>query len=203
MSFEKFHPHIQSILSRIKFNEALPFQEECLSSIKSGAHHFLIAPPGSGRTTSLIISVLQTLDCEAFEDVPRAMIFVKDKLAALELEEAFKVFTRGTDLRIFSAFDQHKFRNQKDDIYLGVDILIGTPKRLMQLFLQNGINTSQLRILALEDAEFVTRTKEQNDIIRITESLKKCQYLIISDADHPRFERFSSTFMSRSKTIST
>ena len=201
MPFERLHDHLQSALDRLGYSSPLPVQEAALSAIKSGKHHFIFAPEGSGKTSTLILSVLQRLDCEAALDVPRALILVKDKAAALALEEAFKPFIRFTDLRIFSVYDQHKIRNQKDTIYEGVDILIGSVKRIHDLFLQNGLNTRELKILALDDAEFISERNQHIEVIRITESLKGCQYLVLARQKHPRFEKLEETFMHRSEII--
>jgi superfamily II DNA/RNA helicase len=201
MPFDRLHPHLQEALQRLKFDTPMAVQELALNPVKSGKHHFIFADKGQGKTTTLILSVLQKLDCEAKEMVPRALIFVRNKEASLALAEEFKPFTRFSDLRVFTAYDQHKIRNQKDEIYEGVDILIGTPKRLNELFHQNGLNTSLLKMLIIEDAEFISERNQHLDIIRITESLSNCQFLVFAKGYHPRFEKLEETFMRRSNTL--
>jgi superfamily II DNA/RNA helicase len=201
MPFKKINAPLKEVLERKGFEEPLPFQKKILSKIKSGANLFGIAPEGSGKTTSIIISTLQKLGSEAFEDAPRALIFVKDKEAALELEEKFKEYTRRMDLRVFAAFDEPNMETQKGEIYSGVDIVIATTKRLNQLFLHSGINLSQLKLFIVEDAGFLIRNKAFIDLIRIPESINKCQYLVFSDKYDAKMERLKESFMAHSQLI--
>jgi len=201
MPFRKLNEPLKEVLESKGFKEPLPFQKKILSKIKSGANLFGIAPEGSGKTTSIIISTIQKLGSEAFEDAPRALIFVKDKEAALELEQKFKEYTRRMDLRVFAAFDEPNMETQKGEIYSGVDIVIATTKRLNQLFLHSGINLSQLQLFIVEDAGFLIRNKAFIDLIRIPESINKCQYLVFSDKYDAKIERLKESFMAHSQLI--
>ncbi len=201
MSFPKLHPHILEVLGQLEITEPLPFQTKSLNTVKSGANLFLAAPEDAGKTMTLVISVLQKLKCKAELDSPRAMIIVKDKAAALTLEEAFKPFIRRTDLRMFSAFEEHKIEHQKDEIYLGCDILIGTPKRLTKLFFLNGIHLGLLKMMIIEDAEFTQKGDITVDVIRFTESVNNCQYLVFAEKMVPKFEKYMETFMEKSRLI--
>ena len=202
MSFKKLNASLMEALERLGFEEPLPFQKKILPKIKSGANLFIVGKEGSGKTSAMIISVIQKLKGEAFEDAPRALIFVEDKAAAVELEEKFKTFTRRTDLRVYAAFDEPNIDNQKEDIYDGIDILIATPKRLFQLFKITGVNVSQLQMFIVEDAAFLIRNSAYNDVVRIPQSITKCQYLIFADRMDPKIERLKDTFMEYSQVIS-
>ncbi len=201
MSFKKLNAPLTEALERLEFEEPLPFQKKILSKIKSGRNIFGIGPEGCGKTTALIISTIQKLDSEAFEDAPRALIFVEDKEAALELEEKFKQFTRYMDLRVYSAYDQPDLDMQKGDIYEGVDIVIATPNKLFKLFKATGINVSQLKLFVVEDAEFLSNNRYYNDLIRIPEHISKCQYLVFSTEINQKIERLKESFMAHSEVI--
>ena len=201
MPFKKLNPELLETLNRIGINEPLPFQEKVLQKIKSGSNIYAIGPDGIGKTTAIIISTLNKLNYEAFDDAPRAIILVKDKEAALELEEAFKRFTRGSDLRIFAAYEELKIELQREAIYLGVDIVIATPKRLSKLYFQNGINLKLLLLFIIEDAEFLSKVNFTTEIIRLSESISKCQYLIFTSQMERKLEVFNTHFMSNSRVI--
>lgn len=201
MSFKKLNTPLKEALERLEIETLLPFQKQILPKIKSGKDLFIVAPEGSGKTTALVISTIQKLESAAFEDAPRALIFVEDKKAALALEEEFNKFIRYMDLRIFSAFDAPDIEKQKNEIYDGVDIVIATPKKLFKLFKITGINVSQLKILAVEDAEFLTKNSDYNDLIRIPQHISKCQYLVFASAINPKIERLKDSFMARAETL--
>ncbi|MFT5216421.1 MAG: superfamily II DNA/RNA helicase [Glaciecola sp.] len=202
MSFKKLNPLLKESLEKLAFDKPLPFQKEILPKLKSGANLYGIAPKESGKTTALILAIVHKLKAEAFDDSPRALVMVKDKQAALDLMEQFEVFTKSTDLRIYCAYEEYDFDKQREEIYYGVDIIIVTPKRLNKLYFMNSLHLGQLQIFAIEDAEFLIRNNYHNDVLRVTESLHKCQYVILAESMHQRYERLQESFMYNSQIVS-
>ena len=145
--------------------------------------------------------VVQKLKGEPFGDAPRALILVKDKQAALDLEAAFSVFIRGTYLRLYCAHEEDSIDDQKDDIYDGTDIVIATPQRLNKIFYLNGINLNKLQICIVDDAEFLLGNNDFTEVSRTSESIGKCQYLIFAKKFDQRFERWQDTFMNNAQII--
>jgi len=201
MSFKKLNPPLKEAIERLAYETPTSFQKKALPKIKSGADLYLLAPDNSGKTTAMIISVIQKLNSEAFEDSPRALIYVKDKEAALELEQKFKDFTREMDLRIYCAYEDQNIDDQKDDIYYGVDIVIATPKRLSKLFSMTGIHLGQLQLFILEDAEFLSKAGLIDDVVRIPLSINKCQYLVFAEKMEPKMKRLQDLFMERAQVV--
>ncbi|WNH09945.1 DEAD/DEAH box helicase [Thalassobellus suaedae] len=200
MPFKKLIEPLKDIIKSKGFDAPLPLQKQILSKIKGGASLFIIAPKDSGKTSSLVISVIQKLK-HAFEDAPRALIFVKDKQAALDLELEFNAFKRGTNLRVYCAYDEKSIDDQKDEIYFGTDIVIATPKRLNKIFFLNGINLNKLQMCIVEDAEFLFRNNNFGEVTRTPESISKCQYLVFSDKFDARFERWQDSFMYHAEIV--
>ncbi len=200
MPFKKLIEPLKDTIQNNGFEQPLPLQKQILSKIKSGSSLFVIAPNKAGKTTSIIISVIQKLKV-AFEDAPRALIFVKDKQAALDLELEFNTYKRGTDLRVYCAYEEHDIDTQKEEIYYGTDIVIATPKRLNKIFYLNGINLNKLQICIVEDAEFLFRGNNFAEVTRTPESIGKCQYLIFSTAYDNRFDRWRESFMYNAQVL--
>ncbi|MCF4100329.1 DEAD/DEAH box helicase [Gillisia sp. M10.2A] len=201
MPFKKLNTPLLEAIAAKGFEEPLPFQKKIISKIKSGVNLFGIAPEGSGKTTAMIISVIEKLNSEAYGDAPRALIFVKDKEAALHLKEKFEEFTKRMDLRIYAAYDEQKIDDQKDEIYYGMDIVIATPRRLKKLFSLTGIHISELKLFIVEDAEFLVRNSAFTDLIRIPESIQKCQYLVFSEKLEGKVARLEDSFMAYSQVV--
>jgi len=201
LSFKKLIEPLKNTLENLQFEAPLDFQKVFLPKIKSGSNVFGIAPEGSGKTTTLILSVIQKLNGKAFEDVPRAIIVVKNKQDALALRNKFNVFTRHTDLRVYCAYEEQNIEAQRDEIYVGVDVIIATPKRLNKLFLLNSISFSLLKMFIVEDAEFTTISNNFQDINRISESINKCQYVIFAKTFDAKIKRFQETFMYNSQVV--
>ena len=201
MAFKKLNTHLNEALEGLGIEGPLPFQQKILSKIKGGLNVYGIANEGSGKTTALIISTLQKIKSEAFEDAPRALILVKDKEAALDLEEEFKPYIRGTDVRIHATYARPKIQDEIDAIYIGVDIVIATPKWISKLYFLNGINFNQLQLFIIEDAEFISKSTVSAEIIRLTDSIKKCQYIIYTKQMDAKLEKFRDSFMGKSILI--
>jgi len=195
MPFKKLLPSLKNILEHKGFDTPLELQKKIIPKIKGGASMFVVAANGTGKTTSIVLTTIQKLKGKAFEDAPRVLIFVKDKQAALDLELEFNAFKRGTDLRVYCAYDEKNIDDQKDEIYFGTDIVIATPKRLNKIFYLNGINLNKLQMCIVEDAEFLLGNNSFAEVTRTPESIGKCQYLIFSNKYDKRFDRWKDTFM--------
>ena len=203
MPFKKLHSDIQEMLEYQEIKTPTPFQSSSIPIIKSGANVFCTASKDNGKTTTLILTTLQKLKCVAVGNTPRAMVLVENRARALELYDAFLVYTKYNSLRVYVAHEQLHIDLQKSEIFLGIDILISTPSTLNKLFLLNGVSTSQLKIFSIDDAEFLLQQSPYNAIMSITQSIKKCQYVLYSEKMHPKLKRFESYFMEHSKIVKT
>ena len=201
MSFKKLNPEILEALETNNFEVPTAFQKQILPIVKGGANVFCIGNKGCGKTTTLIISVMQKLKSKPEGDAPRALILVETKAEALKLKEAFEKFTKRTGLRIYTAYDEQTLDQQREEIYYGQDILIATPKRLNKLYLMNSLDLSQLKLYIIEDAEFAEKGLYFAAINRIPESIDKCQYLVFAEKLSPRLKRFEETFMFRAQVV--
>ncbi|MCX7550394.1 DEAD/DEAH box helicase [Xanthomarina sp. F2636L] len=201
MPFKKLIEPLQDALKVQGFETPLPFQKKTLSKIKSGANLFGIAPKGSGKTTAMVLGVVQNLKGEAFEEAPRAIVFAKDKEAVLEMYREFRKFTSRTDLRVYCVYEEYNLDAQRDDIYNGIDILITTPKRFNKLFFMNNINIRKLQMFVVDDAGFLFRGSHLSDVSRLPESLEKCQYIVFSKKYDERFDRWQERFMYNSQMV--
>ncbi len=201
MPFKKLHPYIQEKLADLEIKTPTPFQTRSIPVIKSGINTFCTALKDSGKTTTLILTTLHKLKCEAVENAPRAIVLVENKERALELYDAFLIFTRHSSLRVYVSYEQLHIDLQKSEIFEGVDILISTPKTMNRLLLLNGVNTSQLKIFSIDDAEFLAQKSLYNALMSITQSINKCQFVLYSEKMHPILKRFESNFMEYSKKV--
>lgn len=201
MPFKKLHPDIQEKLELLEITTPTPFQSKSIPVIKSGANVYCSAPKGSGKTTTLILTTLQKLECEALGNAPRAVVLVENKEIALELYDAFLEYTKHSSLRVYVGYEQLHVDVQKSEIAMGIDILISTPKSMNQLFLLNGVNTAELKIFSTDDAEFLVQKSAYSAVMSITRSIKKCQYVLYTEKMNPMLKRFEGYFMEYSKKV--
>jgi superfamily II DNA/RNA helicase len=202
MPFKKLHPNILEKLTTFEIEAPTPLQSKSIPIIKSGANVYCTAPKDSGKTTTLILTTLQRLKCEAVGDAPRAVVLVANKERAIELYVAFLEYTKHNSLRVYVGHEHLHVDIQKSEIFMGVDILISTPKSMNTLFLMNGVSISQLKIFSIDDADFLVQKSSYSAIMSIAQSIKKCQYVLYSEKMHPILKRFESHFMEYSKKVS-
>ncbi len=201
MVFKKLHPYLQEILERFSFENPTPFQKISIPIIKSGTNVFCTAPKDSGKTTALILTTLHKLNCEEVGNAPRAVVVVENKERALELYTKFLSYTKQSSVRVYVSYKELHIDIQKSEIFEGIDILITTPRTLHKLFLMNGVSTSQLKIFSVDDGDFLVQKSEYTAMIAITQSIRKCQYVIFSEKMHPMLRRFEEHFMERARRI--
>ena len=201
MSFKKLHPLLKESLENAGFETSNAFQKKVLPTLKGGSDAYIIAPKGSGKTIALIIATIHKLKAEAFEDSPRAIIVVKDKVDALALKEEFERFTNTTDLRVYALYDEYDIEKQKTEVYYGQDIVIATPSRLSKLYFLNGIHLGEVQLFAIEDADYLGRNNAYNHILRLSESLNKCQFVIIADEMNSKITNYQNAFMSNAHLV--
>ena len=201
MSFKKLHPLLKESLKNAGFETSNAFQKKVLPTLKGGADTYMIAPKGSGKTTALIIATIHKLKAEAFEDSPRAVIVVKDKEDAIALKEEFERFTNTTDLRVYALYDEYDIEKQRDEVYFGQDIVIATPTRLSKLYFQNWIHLGEIQLFVIEDANYLGRSNAYNHVLRLSESVSKCQFVIIAEEMNSKIQNYQNAFMSNAQLI--
>jgi superfamily II DNA/RNA helicase len=124
--------------------------------------------------------VIQQLVCEG-EESPRALIIVEDKEKVLKMEELFEKLGSKTDLRVYGVHDKGDLEYDKNYISTGIDVLIGTPNRLSNMFSTAGYNVNRLKMFIIDDADTILKLRHDTKIIRISNSIIKTQRLIFSD----------------------
>ncbi len=200
MNLKKLIPELVSGLNDAGFDKnPTEIQSTSIPHIKSGDDLYIISPEGSGKSTAVVIGIIQQLKKE-FEQAPRAIIMAATKEKAFELEEQFKLLGKHTDLRTFVVFDKGILQYQKDIIYEGLDVLIGTPKRLNELLKMTGIPLNKVKIFVVDDADSFTLDKYAL-IYRMTENIEKSQFIIVADSWDKKFMKLSEKIMKSPKVI--
>ncbi|WP_296385928.1 DEAD/DEAH box helicase [Winogradskyella sp.] len=201
MSFKKLHPLLKESLENAGFETSNAFQKKVLPTLKGGADTYVIAPKGSGKTTALIIATIHKLKAAAFEDSPRAIIVAKDKTDVIKLKDEFERYTKNTDLRVYALYDGYDIEKQKTEVYYGQDIVIASPARLSKLYFLNGIHLGEIQLFAVEDADYLGRNNAYNYILRLSESMSKCQFVIIADEINSKIKNYQNSFMSNAQLV--
>lgn len=187
MKLKKINEKLQEALIENGLTEANALQQETFSTIKSGADCLIISERGSGKTTTIVLNVIQQLAKET-EESPRALIIVEDKAKVLEMEALFEKYGKYTDLQVFGVHDKGDMEYDKNYISTGVDVLIGTATKLNDMFTTAGFNVNRLKMFILDDADPILRLRNETKIMRISNSISKTQRIVFSDVLTERVE---------------
>lgn len=180
MKLKKINEALQNALIEKGLTEANTLQQETFSTIKSGADCLIVAPKGSGKTTTIVLNVIQQLAGKQ-EESPRALIFVEDKEKVLEMESLFEEFGKYTPLEVYGVHDKGDMDYDKNYISTGIDVLIGTPTKLSDMFSSAGYNVNRLKLFILDDADAILKLRHDTKVMRISDSIAKTQRLIFTD----------------------
>lgn len=176
MQLKKINPNLQKALIENDFVEANEMQEETFSAIKSGADAVIQGPKKSGKTTTIIMNVIQKMDKPVGEST-RALILVQDKEKVLEAVEQFKNLNHYNNLRVIGVHERGDIDYDKNLISVGMDVLIGTPIRINEMFTSAGFNMNTIKMFVIDDVEEMLRKREDTLIDRLSSSIDKTQRL--------------------------
>jgi superfamily II DNA/RNA helicase len=180
MQLKKINLKLQLALQECGLTAANELQKETFSTIKSGSDCLIIAPNGSGKTTTIVLNVIQQLEM-AGEESPRALIIVEDKTKVLEMIEIFEKLGNHTNLRVFGTHDKGDTDFDKNYISTGIDVLIGTPNKLSEMFSTAGYNVNRLKMFVIDDANAILKLRHETKIMRISNSISKTQRIVFTD----------------------
>lgn len=187
MKLKKINEKLQDALIENGLTEANVLQMETFSTIKSGADCMIISPAGSGKSTTIVLNVIQQLAGQT-EESPRALIFVEDKAKVLEMEELFEKYGKYSNLEVYGVHDKGDMDYDKNYISTGIDVLIGTPNKLSDMFTTAGYNVNRLKMFILDDADPILKLRHETKIMRISNSITKTQRIIFAETLTERIE---------------
>jgi len=195
MGLSKIREDLHEILPDKGITELNSFQTEIIDALKSGKNILAEGPLGSGKTKAILLCLLQKIT-EPTEGSPRAIVVCKTSQEAYDLHAELEKICRILDITVDLAHDRGKMLQQRNDIFDGTEIIIANPKRLYELYIQNGFNVSQLKLFILDDAIEHFKDGYKMQLSRIVESLPKCQHLYFSNTfNDKRIEEFLEEFI--------
>lgn len=187
MKLKKINEELQQALIENGLTEANAMQKETFSTLKSGSDCIIIAPKGSGKSTTIVLNVIQRL-AGANEESPRALIIVEDKVKVLEMESLFEKYGKNSNLEVYGVHDKGDMEYDKNYISSGIDVLIGTPNKLSEMFTTAGFNVNRLKMFILDDADPILKLRHETKIMRISNSIVRTQRIIFSEQFTERIE---------------
>lgn len=194
MNLKKINPNLQKALIENGLTEANEMQKETFSTIKSGADAVIQSVGGIGKTTTIVLNVIQKLE-KTVDESTRALILVESKEKVVEMEELFLKYGTYTDLSILGVHDKGDIDYDKNVVSMGLDILIGTPNKINAMFSSAGFNSNTIKLLIVDDADVLFRNRMDAVVLRLSNSIEKTQRLFFCSQITERVESLAEKIM--------
>ena len=194
MNLKKINLNLQKALVENGLTEANEMQQETFSTIKSGADAVIQSAGGTGKTTTIVLNVIQKLE-KTLDESTRALILVETKEKVLEMEELFLKYGTYTDLSILGVHDKGDIDYDKNVVSMGLDILIGTPNKINAMFSSAGFNSNTIKLMIVDDADVLFRSRMDAIVLRLSNSIEKTQRLFFCSQITERVESLADKIM--------
>ena len=170
-----------------------PIQQKAIPAVLQGRDLVATAQTGTGKTAGFVLPILQRLiqQPRAQSNHALALILTPTRELAAQIQESIQHYGKHVSLRSTVVFGGVKINPQMIALRAGVEILVATPGRLLDLFQQNAVRFDKIQILVLDEADRMLDMGFIHDIKRIIAKLpKKRQNLL-----------FSATFSDEIRTL--
>lgn len=191
----KFNRQILNAIADAGYTEATPIQQKAIPPILNGQDVMGIAQTGTGKTAAYVLPIIMKLKYAQGEN-PRAIIISPTRELAMQIEESVKTFAVYTDLRVVSLYGGLGPKTQIENINKGVDIIVATPGRFMDIYLAGHIVTKTLQVLVLDEADKMMDMGFMPQVNRILEVVPvKRQNLLFSATMSDKVHELSGNFL--------
>jgi ATP-dependent RNA helicase RhlE len=182
------------------YTEPTPIQQESIPHILRGKDLLGCAQTGTGKTAAFAIPILQNLMLQQKEDAYshgiKALILTPTRELAIQIDESFGAYGKHLGLRhtvIFGGVSQY---HQTNELRRGVDILIATPGRLLDLIAQKLISLNTIKMFVLDEADRMLDMGFIHDVRKIIALLpQQRQTLFFSATMPPEITKLSSSIL--------
>ena len=195
MSFEVLGlsaPLLRAI-SEVGYDKPTPIQAQAIPAVLAGGDLLAGAQTGTGKTAGFTLPLLQKLSeqAPAHPRVIRALILTPTRELAAQVEESVRVYGKYLSLKSLVIFGGVGMNPQIDALRRGVDILVATPGRLLDLHQQGMVNLRQVSFFVLDEADRMLDMGFIHDIRKVLAILPPQKQSLL----------FSATFSDEIKTL--
>lgn len=154
MTFENLNisKQIRMALEEAGFEQPTPVQEQAFPVIRSGKDMIGIAQTGTGKTLAYLMPILMKLQY-AQGRYPRAIVIVPTRELVVQTCESIELLTPYMDIRFLGIYGGTNIRTQQEAVYEGVDLLVATPGRFMDIYMNGILRTSQVKTVVIDEAD--------------------------------------------------
>ncbi|NHZ65614.1 DEAD/DEAH box helicase [Massilia genomosp. 1] len=170
-------------LDALGYRTPTPVQAQAIPAVLAGRDMMAAAQTGTGKTAGFALPLLQrlTLQGQVGANAVRVLVLVPTRELAEQVHESFRAYGAGLPLRTHVAYGGVSINPQMMKLRKGLDVLVATPGRLLDLYRQNALKFDQLETLVLDEADRMLDLGFSRELDAVFAALpKKRQTLLFS-----------------------
>lgn len=192
---------IEKALKSEGYTEATPIQVKSIPELLKGKDLLGCAQTGTGKTAAFSIPILQGLEAERDNSkgkrVTRCLVVAPTRELAIQIANSFKSYGQNLELRTVSIYGGVSQKPQVKRLEKGVEIIVATPGRLLDLINQGYINLKNIRYFVLDEADLMLDMGMLQDVKRIIKYLPKERQTMFFSATMPsEIEKLANNILS-------
>ncbi len=182
-TFEQFNlpKSLQKAIDELGLTTPTPIQEKSFSVIMSGRDVMGIAQTGTGKTYAYLLPILKQWKFIA-TDTPRVLILVPTRELVVQVAAEVEKLTKYMSVRTLGVYGGVNINTQKKAVYAGIDVLVGTPGRVMDLALDNVIRFDSMQKLIIDEFDEILNLGFRSQVTSILAMLKNKRQNILFSA---------------------
>ncbi len=196
-TFESFklNKQILQALDESGFTQPTAIQQKAIPLLLAGHDLIGIAQTGTGKTAAYALPILMKVKYAQGMD-PRALILTPTRELAQQVLEQFQRFGKYTDLRIVGLYGGSSIKTQREALEPGVDIIVATPGRFMDLYQEQHFGAKSIKTLVLDEADRLMDMGFMPQIKKVQELMpRKRQNMLFSATMPQKVERLAEEFL--------
>ncbi|WP_246227568.1 DEAD/DEAH box helicase [Propioniciclava coleopterorum] len=187
-------PKILKSLKDLGYERPSPIQAETIPALLEGRDVVGLAQTGTGKTAAFALPILQRL--ERKHKVPQALVLAPTRELALQVSEAFETYATHMKVRLLPVYGGQGYGVQLAALSRGVDVVVGTPGRVIDHLERGTLDLSELRFLVLDEADEMLNMGFAEDVERILADTPADKQVALFSATMPRQIRsLASTYL--------
>lgn len=190
-----FAPELLQALVDIGYQQPSPIQKAAIPELLLGRDLVGQAQTGTGKTAAFALPLLTAIDPN--QRTPQVLVLAPTRELAIQVAEAFNTFAaKMPHLRVLPVYGGADFRDQIARLKRGVQVVVGTPGRVMDHMRQGTLDLSGLRTLVLDEADEMLRMGFIDDVEWVLSQLpQKRQVVLFSATMPPEIRRISRQYL--------
>jgi ATP-dependent RNA helicase RhlE len=203
----KLYNNIQQALEEEGYSNPTPIQEQAIPEILLGQDLVACAQTGTGKTGAFAIPILNLIhrivgSAKKAKHI-RTLVVTPTRELAIQIDESFKTYGKYTNVKSLVIFGGVNQVPQVNELKNGVDVLIATPGRLLDLHKQGFIDLNHMHHLVLDEADQMLDMGFINDVKKIIKLTPDNRQTLLFSATMPlAIRELADTFLTKPKYIS-